>query len=149
MSFQIRDARPEDVEAIHRLIYELAVYEKAPEQMVNTTQRLLEHGFGPNPHYICFIGEVDGNIVGMSFNYIRYSTWKGPVLYLEDLIVTESERGKGYGKALFEHTLSYARNNGFARLSWQVLDWNTPAIDFYKSFGAGFDPEWLNSWIEL
>lgn len=149
MSFQIRAARPDDVGAIHRLIYELAVYEKAPEQMVNTPERLLEHGFGPNPYYICFIGEADGQVVGMSFNYVRYSTWKGPVLYLEDLIVTESERGKGYGKALFQHTLDYAQKNGYARLSWQVLDWNTPAIEFYKSFGAGFDGEWLNAWVEF
>lgn len=149
MNCVIRAAEPRDVKTIHSLIYELAVFEKAPHEMVNTPEKLLEHGFGAHPFFICFVAEVDNDIVGMSLNYIRYSTWKGPVLYLEDLIVTESQRGKGYGKALFEHTLNYAKQNAFARLQWQVLDWNTPAIDFYKGFGAGFDAEWLNAWVEL
>ncbi|MBL7836487.1 MAG: GNAT family N-acetyltransferase [Bacteroidetes bacterium] len=149
MSCLIRPAEPRDVTAIHQLIYELAVYEKAPHEMVNTPEKLLEHGFGAQPLFICFVAELNQKVVGMSLNYVRYSTWKGPVLYLEDLIITESQRGKGFGKALFLHTLEYARMYGYARLQWQVLDWNTPAVDFYKSFDAGFDGEWLNAWIEF
>lgn len=143
----IRNAEPSDVERIHALIKELAVYEKAPQEVITTPQILLEDGFGPQPAYICFVAETEQGVQGISLCYVRYSTWKGRVLYLEDLIVTESMRGRGIGKALFEFTLNYAKDNQFQRLSWQVLDWNQPAIDFYKQFGAGFDPEWLNAWI--
>ncbi len=146
---QIRPAAPEDVSAIHRLIYELAVFEKAPEQFVLTQEKLLEDGFGASPKYICFIAEQEQTILGMSFCYLRYSTWKGPVLYLEDLIVSESHRRKGIGKALFEFTCDYALAHNYTRLQWQVLDWNQSAIDFYKQFNASFDPEWLNAWVEL
>lgn len=146
---QIRPAAPEDVSAIHRLIYELAVFEKAPEQFVLTQEKLLEDGFGTSPKYICFIAEQEQTILGMSFCYLRYSTWKGPVLYLEDLIVSESHRRKGIGRALFEFTCDYALANNYTRLQWQVLDWNQSAIDFYKRFNASFDPEWLNAWVEL
>ena len=146
---QIRPAAPEDVSAIHRLIYELAVFEKAPEQFVLTQEKLLEDGFGTSPKYICFIAEQEQTILGMSFCYLRYSTWKGPVLYLEDLIVSESHRRKGIGKALFEFTCDYALAHNYTRLQWQVLDWNQSAIDFYKQFNASFDPEWLNAWVEL
>ena len=146
---QIRPAAPEDVSAIHRLIYELAVFEKAPEQFVLTQEKLLEDGFGTSPKYICFIAEQEQTILGMSFCYLRYSTWKGPVLYLEDLIVSESHRRKGIGKALFEFTCDYALANNYTRLQWQVLDWNQSAIDFYKQFNASFDLEWLNAWVEL
>ena len=146
---QIRPAAPEDVSAIHRLIYELAVFEKAPEQFVLTQEKLLEDGFGTSPKYICFIAEQEQTILGMSFCYLRYSTWKGPVLYLEDLIVSESHRRKGIGRALFEFTCDYALANNYTRLQWQVLDWNQSAIDFYKQFNASFDPEWLNAWVEL
>ena len=146
---QIRPAAPEDVSAIHRLIYELAVFEKAPEQFVLTQEKLLEDGFGTSPKYICFIAEQEQTILGMSFCYLRYSTWKGPVLYLEDLIVSESHRRKGIGKALFEFTCDYALAHNYTRLQWQVLDWNQSAIDFYKRFNASFDPEWLNAWVEL
>ncbi len=146
---QIRPANIQDVSAIHRLIFELAVFEKAPEQFVLTQEKLLEDGFGASPKYICFVAELENSIVGMSFCYIRYSTWKGPVLYLEDLIVSEPYRRKGIGKELFQYTCDYALANNYTRLQWQVLDWNQSAIDFYKCFNASFDPEWLNAWVEL
>jgi GNAT superfamily N-acetyltransferase len=146
---QIRPATAKDVSAIHSLIFELAVFEKAPEQFVNTQEQLLEDGFGPFPKYICFVAEQDQVVLGMSFCYVRYSTWKGSVLYLEDLIVSESQRRKGIGKALFEYTCAYALENNYSRVQWQVLDWNQSAIDFYKHFNATFDPEWLNAWVEL
>ncbi len=145
----IREAIVADCNAIFDLITELAIFEKAPEMVTNTPEQLQKDGFGPNPLYICFVAESDGAIVGMSFCYIRYSTWIGRVLYLEDLIVTESKRQLGIGSALLEHTIQYGKANNFKRVSWQVLDWNTPAIEFYKKYNAGFDPEWLNAWITL
>jgi len=146
---EIRLAIAQDIPSIHRLIYELAVFEKAPEQFILSQEQLLEDGFGPNPKYICFVAEQNQTILGMSFCYIRYSTWKGPVLYLEDLVVNESYRRNGIGKALFQHTCEYARTNKYSRVQWQVLDWNQSAIDFYKHFNASFDPEWLNAWVEF
>ncbi|HEY1047732.1 MAG TPA: GNAT family N-acetyltransferase [Bacteroidia bacterium] len=145
---QIRPANIEDVTSIHELILELAVFEKAPNEVITSPESLAIDGFGPKPLFICFVAEYDSKIVGMSLCYIRFSTWKGSVLYLEDLIVTESYRGKGIGKALFQYTLNYSKSNGFQRLSWQVLEWNQPAIDFYKTFGANLDAEWTNAWIE-
>lgn len=147
MNLVVRSARISDVPSIHQLIVELAIFEKAPEEMVNTVDQLTKDGFGQNPSYICFVAELDGVVVGISLCYVRYSTWKGRVLYLEDLIVTEKLRGNGIGKSLFEHTLNYSRDNGFYRLQWQVLDWNESAIDFYKTFDAEFDGEWLNAWV--
>lgn len=145
----IREAISTDCKAIFDLITELAIFEKAPEMVSNTPEQLLKDGFGPNPLYTCFIAEYNGEIVGMSFCYTRYSTWIGKVLYLEDLIVTESKRHLGIGSALLEHTIQYGKANNFNRVSWQVLDWNTQAIEFYKKYNAGFDPEWLNAWINL
>lgn len=148
-SFNIRQAEPRDCSAIFALIQELAVFEKAPEMVSNTPENILRDGFGSNPLFICFVAEDETGIAGMSFCYIRYSTWVGPVLYLEDLIVTESKRHMGIGGALLKHTIAYAKEHNYARVSWQVLDWNTPAIDFYKQFGAKFDSEWVNAWVEL
>lgn len=145
----IRSANAKDVAAIHRLIMELAVFEKAPEQFINTEDNLLKDGFGDSPKFICFVAEVDEVVLGMSFCYVRYSTWKGPVLYLEDLVVTETQRRNGLGKALFQHTCNYAKAHGYNRLQWQVLDWNQSTIDFYQRLDASFDPEWLNAWVEL
>lgn len=149
LSCRIRNAKPEDVNAIHALIGELAEFEKAPHEFVNTPEKLLKDGFGDNPLYMCFVAEVEGQVAGMSFCYVRYSTWKGKVLYLEDLIVKEEYRGKGIGTALFAHTIAYAREHGYFRLQWQVLDWNEPAIAFYRKFSASFDPEWLNAWVDV
>ena len=148
MPVKIRKAEITDVPAILALIQELAVFEKAPEQVINTTAQLVQDGFGASPLYICFVAELQDQIIGMSFCYTRYSTWKGPCLYLEDLIVTEAYRGKGYGKLLFEHTLQFAKSHHYKRLQWQVLDWNESAIDFYKGFNSQFDAEWLNAFID-
>ena len=144
----VRPAKIEDVNDIHELILELAIFEKAPNEVITTPESLAKDGFGPKPLFICFVAEYEGKVVGMSLCYIRFSTWKGSVLYLEDLIVTEIHRGKGIGKALFQYTLDYSKSNGFQRLSWQVLEWNQSAIDFYKTFGAKLDAEWTNAWIE-
>jgi GNAT superfamily N-acetyltransferase len=145
-SFVIRAAVQADVPAIFHLINELAEFEKALHEVINTPDRLLHDGFTINPPlYVAKVAEnAEGVIMGFSLCYLRYSTWKGPVLYLEDLYVRETFRGNGVGKALFESCIEYAKVNGYKRLTWQVLDWNQPAIDFYKRWNAVMDPEWIN-----
>ena len=132
-----------------RLIHELALYEKARNEVVASEATLLKYGFGENPLFVSWVAELDGHIVGMALCYIRYSTWKGPILYLEDLVVTESHRSKGIGKLLFEKCLDYAKTQGYPRMIWQVLDWNQPAIEFYKQYQASFDAKWLNAYIDF
>jgi GNAT superfamily N-acetyltransferase len=132
-----------------QLIHELAVFEKAPNEVVANAETLLQSGFQEHPLFVAWVAEKDGLIVGMALCYIRYSTWKGPVLYLEDLIVTESFRGNGIGKALFEKCIAHAKHNNYRRMVWQVLDWNTPAIDFYKDYGAQIEYGWLNASIDF
>lgn len=145
----IEKATPNDVEAIFKLIYELAIYEKAPEKVSNSPEQLLKDGFGEHPLFVCFVAKINNEIVGISFCYTRYSTWIGKCLYLEDLIVTEKQRGNGLGKALLEHTLNYAKENDYKRVNWQVLDWNISAINFYQTFNAQLDSEWVNAWVDL
>ena len=149
MSFHIRPSVPADVAAMMQLIHELAVFEKAPNEVVANAETLLQSGFQEHPLFVAWVAEKDGLIVGMALCYIRYSTWKGPVLYLEDLIVTESSRGNGIGKALFEKCIAHAKHNNYRRMVWQVLDWNTPAIDFYKGYGAQIEDGWLNASIDF
>lgn len=149
MSFHIRPSVPADVAAMMQLIHELAVFEKAPNEVVANAETLLQSGFQEHPLFVAWVAEKDGLIVGMALCYIRYSTWKGPVLYLEDLIVTESFRSNGIGKALFEKCIAHARYNNYRRMVWQVLDWNTPAIDFYKGYGAQIEDGWLNASIDF
>ena len=149
MSFHIRPSVPADVAAMMQLIHELAVFEKAPYEVVANAETLLQSGFQEHPLFVAWVAEKDGLIVGMALCYIRYSTWKGPVLYLEDLIVTESFRGNGIGKALFEKCIAHAKHNNYRRMVWQVLDWNTPAIDFYKGYGAQIEDGWLNASIDF
>lgn len=145
----IRFFRPDDIPVIYRLICELAEFERAPEEMINTEEQLLQDGFGENPLYGALVAERGREIVGMSLFYWRYSTWKGKVLYLEDLIVTEKERNSGIGTALFQATIQHAREAGCKRMTLQVLDWNEGAITFYKRLGASIDPQWLNAHFEL
>jgi GNAT superfamily N-acetyltransferase len=149
VSFRIRPSVPADVAAMMQLIHELAVFEKAPNEVVANAETLLQSGFQEHPLFVAWVAEKDGLIVGMALCYIRYSTWKGPVLYLEDLIVTESFRSNGIGKALFEKCIAHAKHNNYRRMVWQVLDWNTPAIDFYKGYGAQIEDGWLNASIDF
>lgn len=140
----IRKARREDAPRILELIKELAQYEKAPQEVTNTVEQILEDGFGENPAFTCGLAEYDGQIAGLYLWYTRYSTWKGKGVYLEDIIVSEAFRGKGLGRALLNACIADAQACNAAFITWQVLDWNTPAIEFYKSFGASFDETWIN-----
>lgn len=144
MSVTIRRAVKEDCPRLLELIHELALYEKAPEEVTVTFDHFVESGFGNNPVWWAFVAEVDGKVEGFALYYIRYSTWKGQRLYLEDLIVTEKMRGRGLGKLLFDRLIEETREKGFSGMVWQVLDWNEPAINFYKKYKAGFDAGWIN-----
>ena len=145
MHIHVKVAKREDCPRLMELINELALYEKAPHEVSVTLQEFEEAGFGSRPVWKAFTAEVDGFIVGFALYYIRYSTWKGCRLYLEDLIVTESMRGKGVGLLLFNHLIQEAQELGFNGMTWQVLDWNTPAINFYNKYEAHIEPGWLNA----
>jgi ribosomal protein S18 acetylase RimI-like enzyme len=146
MSFLIRHGDEKDVPGIFKLIKELAEFERAPEAVINTEKMLKEDGFGKHSIYRVLVAEAaDTNeIIGMALYYTAYSTWKGRILYLDDLVVTESERRYGIGRALMNELLKESLAAGISQVRWQVLDWNTPAIEFYKSLGAELDPEWIN-----
>ena len=145
MGLTIRDAKPEDVPQILNFIKGLALYERAPHEVTATEEGLLRDGFGPNPIYFCLIAEQDGAPAGFALFFFNYSTWKGcPGVYLEDLYVEPHFRGLGIGKALLKRVAAFALERGCQRLQWEVLDWNTPAIDFYKVMGAEFLDEWRN-----
>ena len=141
---RVRKGVEGDCQAVLDLITELAIYEKEPDAVDVSLQQLIDDGFGPNPAYSLLVGEVDGEVKGIALFYEKYSTWKGRALFLEDLIVTESCRGLGLGLMLFKAVIKEAHNRSAGRMEWQVLDWNTPSIDFYKSFGASIESEWLN-----
>jgi|SRR5690606_2364136 GNAT superfamily N-acetyltransferase len=147
-SITIRQGRRDDLPRVLELIKELAEYERAPHEVTNTVERLEEDGFGPQPIYGFFVAEREGIIVGLSLYYWRYSTWKGKRLYLEDIIVTESERGHGIGKLLFDRTMKKALEENCTGMMWQVLDWNEPAINFYKKYGTKIDGGWLNCGLD-
>lgn len=144
MNIHIRRAQLTDCKRLLELIQELADYEKAPQEVTVTLEHFIESGFGEKPVWWAFVAEVDGNVEGFALYYIRYSTWKGQCLYLEDFYVTEKLRGNGTGKLLFDRVIEEAKEKGFNRMVWQVLDWNEPAINFYKKYDAVLDPEWIN-----
>lgn len=144
----IRPGKREDLPRTLELIKELARYERAPHEVINTVEQMERDGFGPNPIFGFFVAERAGVIIGISLYYWRYSTWKGKRLYLEDIVVTESERGKGAGKILFDRTMRHALDEGCSGMMWQVLEWNEPAINFYKKYGAKLDDEWTNCSLE-
>ena len=142
--FNIRTGTQDDLEDTLRLIQELADYEKMSDQVVNTVDRMLEDGFGDHPVFGFIVAEFKGEIVGVAIYYYRFSTWKGKRMWLEDLVVTEKMRGKGLGKLLFEETIKIGKDNNCTGMMWQVLDWNEPAINFYKKYNTHFEEDWLN-----
>jgi len=127
-----------------QLIRELAVYEREPDAVKTTVESMEADGFGPDKVFDFWVCDLAGEIVGIALTYVRYSTWNGRCLYLEDLVVSEQHRGSGYGALLFERVMQETREKGFAQMQWQVLDWNTPAINFYEKYGALMDGEWIN-----
>ena len=143
-NIQIRRALRDDCPRLLELIRELAEFEKAPQEVTVTPEHFTDSGFGPNPVWWAFVAEAEGRVEGFALYYIRYSTWKGQRMYLEDLIVTEKMRGNGLGKLLFDRLLQEVKEKNFSGMVWQVLDWNEPAINFYKKYNAHFDPEWIN-----
>lgn len=145
----IRKAVQEDCASMLELIRELAEYEKALHEVTVTLDEFTADGFGKSPVWGAFIAELNGEIVGISLYYDRYSTWKGRRLYLEDLVVTERMRGMQIGKKLFDATLEYGKVNNYSGMVFQVLNWNEPAINFYNKYSPKFDNEWLNVSIEL
>jgi ribosomal protein S18 acetylase RimI-like enzyme len=169
MQIQIRKATKEDCPAIMQLVQELAEYEKEPHAVTVTMEHFIESGFGEKPVWEAFVAETSlsdefetpslrsgegrgevGEVVGFALYYIRYSTWKGQRMYLEDLLVTDAMRGKGVGKLLMDTLIEECKAKKYSGIVWQVLDWNEPAINFYKKYeGVKFDGEWVNCRIEM
>ena len=142
MGFIIRSGVQRDMSSVLSLINELAVFEKEPHAVKINVADLIENGFKENPAFYTFVAEFQGDIVGMALFYNRFSTWSGPSIHLEDLIVTEKFRERGIGKALYDEVLKYALEKGIKRVEWVVLDWNKPAIEFYISTGATMLEDW-------
>jgi len=142
MDFKIRKARKEDMGQVLNLIKALAIFEKEPDAVEITESYLIEMGFSKHPSFECFVAEKDGAIEGMALVYKRFSTWKGEALHLEDLIVHQDMRGKGIGEALLNEVVKYGGELGVKRICWEVLDWNTPAIEFYEKKGANVMRDW-------
>ena len=145
----IRVATKADIPDLLHLIKELAIFEKAPNQVINTPELMEKDGFGENSIFDAFVAETDDHVIGMAITYFRYSTWKGKRLYLEDLIVTEKSRGLGAGQLLFQHCIQFGKESECNGMVWQVLDWNEPAIDFYKSYNANLDGGWINGTLDF
>ena len=142
MTFSIRKATKNDLPRVLELIVELAVFEKEPEAVEVTVEDLEKGGFEDPKQFICFVAEFDGVIEGIALVYNRFSTWKGSVLHLEDLIVSQRKRGSGLGTALLNEVVKYGYDLGVKRISWEVIDWNEPAIDFYERKGANVMRDW-------
>ena len=144
MSLEIRIGIETDIPQALLLVKELAAFEKAPHEVEVTVEEMLNWGFGSNKQFDFFVAIENDIIVGLALYYYKYSTWKGKCLFLEDIIVTESQRGKGLGKLLFDKVVQVSKEQKVRRMEWQVLDWNTPAIEFYKKYNANLDGEWVN-----
>jgi GNAT superfamily N-acetyltransferase len=145
----VRPGTINDVPSMLELVKELADYERAPHEVTNTVELMKKDGFGSNPIFGSFVAEnSQGVIVGISIYYWRYSTWKGKRLYLEDIVVTEKERGHGVGKLLFDRTMQHALDEDCSGMMWQVLDWNEPALNFYEKYNSKLDGEWVNCSLE-
>ncbi len=146
---RLRPAKPADVPLILQLVRALAEYERAPETVVATEQDFLHHGFGPTPRFSVLLAEEDGNVAGFALWFFTFSTWLGkPGLFLEDLFVRPELRGRGIGKALMLELARIAVREGCGRFEWNVLDWNQPSIDFYRSLGARQLDEWVGCRLE-
>lgn len=145
----IRRAIIEDCPRMLELVQELATYERASNEVTVTLEHFIQSGFGETPVWWAFVAEIGGVIQGFALYYIRYSTWKGQKMYLEDIIVTEAARGKGLGKKLMEALIAEAKERNLHGITWQVLDWNEPALNFYKKFNVRFDGEWVNGILDF
>jgi len=143
----IRNAKKEDVSSIFKLIKALAKFEKEEFAVQITEEELAEDGFGENPSYSCIVAELKGKVVGFALYFIRYSTWQGKTVYLEDFLVDENYRSRGIGELIFEEMIAIAKKLNVRQMSWQVLDWNEGAIRFYKKYEAEFAADWLNARI--
>ena len=148
MSFIIRKGEERDLPSVLSLIKELAAYEHAADEVENSVEMMKADGFGEQPAFGFFVAEKENQIIGTAIYYTKYSTWKGKKLYLEDLIVTESERGNKVGKALFERCLQLAKEGKFDGMMWQVLDWNEPAINFYNKYPTEYSKEWIDCYLK-
>lgn len=148
-SIKIRKAVVEDCPQLLTLVRELAAYERAPDAVTISLEQFKESGFGEQPIWWAFVAEDSQQIIGFTLYYLRFSTWKGPRMYLEDIIVTEAYRGKGIGYLLMQQLIQEASEKQLDGIQWQVLEWNEPAINFYKKFNASFDPEWWNASLDL
>ena len=144
MKIQIREGIKKDLPTVLRLIKELADFENAKDQVTITLEDLQKDGFGKTPYYRFLVAERDNEIVGLSFYWIRYSTWKGKFLFLEDFVIKKEYKRQGIGSKLFEETINICKNQKLNGMTWQVLNWNTPAINFYKKYNAEISEEWLN-----
>lgn len=142
MDFIVRLGQEKDMQSVHNLITELAVFEKEPDAVKITVDDLIQDGFSDNPKFKVFVAEQENTIIGIALFYERFSTWKGRAIHLEDLIVTKNKQKIGAGKALYSAVLKYAHDHNYNRVAWEVIDWNTNAIEFYKSTGATY----LNDW---
>ncbi|MFN2457246.1 MAG: N-acetyltransferase family protein [Chitinophagaceae bacterium] len=149
MDIKIRGAVKEDCTRILELVQELARFEKAPKEVTVTCEHFTQSGFSSRPVWWAFVVEVDGVIQGFALYYIRFSTWKGQRMYLEDFYITEEMRGKGLGKLLFDRLIAEAKRRKLNGIQWQVLEWNDTAINFYKKYDTVFDSEWVNCAINL
>jgi GNAT superfamily N-acetyltransferase len=145
MQIHLRVAVKEDCIRLLELVNELALYEKAPQEVTVTLADFEAAGFGDKPVWKAFVAEIDGLVIGFALYYIRFSTWKGCRMYLEDFIVTEPMRGRGIGKLLFDRLIIEAKEMGFEGMVWQVLDWNEPALNFYAKYNSAIEAGWLNA----
>lgn len=146
---KIRKAQAADCGRMLELVRELAVYERAPDEVTVTLSHFTESGFGPNPVWWAFVAEEEGVVQGFALYYIRYSTWKGQKMYLEDIIVTEAARGKGIGALLMAALIAETKEKKLAGMTWQVLNWNEPALNFYRKYNTRFDDEWVNGSLDV
>lgn len=145
---RIREGVKEDLPAVLDLIKELALYEKAPQEVITTVEQMEIDGFGPSRIFYFIVAEAAGEIVGIALYYYKYSTWKGKCIYLDDIVVTNSFRRKGIGTLLLDELIRIADKNNAMKLEWQVLDWNQSAIDFYQKYDVAFDSEWVNCMLK-